>query len=82
MTSDALKTSKEQLIYLILPRLKHDEWCKDWHTCCTAMENANVMVDLFTQLPGEGDDVVDAINQYEVDATLADVFGDLDKDTP
>lgn len=78
MSRTDLDAAKEQLIYLLLPRLNHEEWCRDWEGCCTAKSNARIFVELMAALPGQGDEVVDAINAYEVEAGMAEAFGDFD----
>jgi hypothetical protein len=80
VSAEALRTAKEQLIYKILPRLTHDEWCRDWLECCTAKKNAEILLDLFTTLPGNGDELVDDITVYETEYVLTEAFGDLDSE--
>lgn len=79
MTSEELATSKEQLIYLLLPRMVHEDFCRDWEACCSAKVNAELFVDLLSTMPGDGDDLVDAINAYVVDEAIVMTLQDLDE---
>jgi hypothetical protein len=70
MTREQLDVNKEQVMYLILPRLKHDDWCRDWETCCTAKENLSTLLDMVSAMPGDGDEAVDALNAFEIGVSV------------
>lgn len=69
MTREQLDVNREQVMYLILPRLSHDDWCQDWEECCTAKENLSIFLDMVSAMPGDGDEAVDALNEFEINVS-------------